>query len=406
MRGRGIWRLALLPLVLTVALVPSGCRAADLDRRVTEIAAPYRFSIAAWEVGRLPSVFASWIATDALIDTDTSALVRHYFELGEAVRAAEYRLARVKSGAAVGDAVALTASLDAIIAERQALAPAAADALAAQITEVLVELNFADAGDGPWPPVSFVLETPPRLLIVSPADRIQTLRTVNLKQSVTEADRTAIEAAVDALGVVSIVDNLGGIGATYPAFVSARGGLEWVVETAVEEWLHQYLFFKPLGFRYAAYLLDLGGDPGIATVNETFAEIVSDEVAAVVMRRYYPTEVAADHQPDPAAFDFDAAMRGIRRHVDDLLAEGSIDAAAAYMDERRDYLEANGYYIRKLNQAYFAFHGRYAAAPHSVDPLGDQLRAYRAGFSELSDFVAAVAVVRSRDELARLMAAG
>lgn len=401
---RGIWRLVLLPLVLTVALLPAGCRAADLERRVTEIAAPYRFSIAAWEVRRLPAVVASWIAADGQVDTDASAVVTRYFELGDARRAAEYRLARVNSGAEAGDAAALTATLDAINAEHQALAPAAADVLAAQITEVLIELEMEGAGDGPWPPVSFVLETPPRLLIVSPADRIQTLRTVNLKQSVTDADRATIEASVNALGVVSLVDDLGGIGATYPAFVSARGSLNWVIETAVEEWLHQYLFFKPLGFRYAAYLLDLGGDPGIATVNETFAEIVSDEIAAIVMRRYYPAQVAVGHEPDPSAFDFDAAMRDIRRHVDDLLVDGRIEEAATYMNERRDYLELNGYYIRKLNQAYFAFHGRYAAAPHSVDPLGDQLRAYRAGFPELSDFVAAVSVVRSRDELAQLMA--
>ncbi len=404
MLRRGFWRLALLPLVLAVALLPAGCRAADLERRVAEIAAPYRFSIAAWEVGRLPAEIASWIAADGLADADASAVVIRYFELGDARRAVEYRLARVNSGAESGDAAALTAALDAIIAERRVLAPAAADVLAAQITEVLVELDLEGAADGPWPPVSFVLETPPRLLIVSPEDRIQTLQTINLQQSLTDADRVTIEAAVDALGVVSLVDDLGGIGATYPAFVSARGSLDWVVETAVEEWLHQYLFFKPLGFRYAAYLLDLGGGHDIATVNETFVGIVSEEIGGIVMRRYYPAQITPEPEVDPTAFDFDAEMRDIRRHVDGLLAQGQIDQVATYMDARRDYLEANGYYIRKLNQAYFAFHGRYADAPSSVDPLGDELRAYRASFVSLSDFVAAVSVVRSRDELAQLMA--
>ena len=384
-----VWRLALLLPVLVVALLPTGCQSAGLERRVAEIAAPHRFSIAAWEARRLPVEVAAWIAPDSPADAGGSAVVLRYFELGEARRAAARQPA---------------ATLDAIVAEHQALAPVAADVLAAQITAVLIEVNLG-GGSGPWPPVSFVLETPPRLLIVSPEDRIQTLQTINLKQSVTDADRAAIEAAVDALGVISLVDDLGGIGATYPAFVSARGSLDWVVETAVEEWLHQYLFFRPLGFRYAAYLLDLGGDPGIATVNETIAEIVSDEIAEIVMQRYYPAETVSEPEPDPAAFDFDAAMRQTRLHVDDLLAEGKIDEAETYMDARRDYIEANGYYIRKLNQAYFAFHGRYAAAPTSVDPLGDQLRAYRARFDELSDFLAAVAVVRSRDELAQLMAA-
>ncbi len=388
MKRRGGWRLAILLPVLAVTLLPAGCQSADRDRRVAEIASPYRFSIAAWEARRLPIEIASLAAADAATDAPASAVVLRYFELGAAYRAAERRQAP---------------ALDEIRAERQALAPAAADVLAAQITEVLIDLNLG-SGSNPWPPVSFVLETPPRLLIVSPRESIRTLQTVNLKQSVTDADRAAIEAAVDALGVVSLVDDLGGIGATYPAFVSSRGGLDWVIETAVEEWLHQYLFFKPLGWRYALYLVDLGGEHEIATVNETFAEIVSEEIAEIVMRRYYPLSLENETEKDPAAFDFNAAMRGIRLHVDDLLAQGKVAQAEAYMTQRRDYLEANGYYIRKLNQAYFAFHGRYAAAPTSVDPLGDELRAYRAGFNELSDFVAAVAAVRSRDELARLMA--
>jgi hypothetical protein len=99
-------------------------------------------------------------------------------------------------------------------------------------------------------------------------------------------------------------------------------------------------------------------------------------------------------------------MRQTRRTVDTMLAAGEVDRAEAYMFQRRDYLEAQGYYLRKLNQAYFAFHGRYADAPSSVDPLGDELRAFRAEFGEISEFIAVVAALQSRDELHRLMAGG
>ena len=43
------------------------------------------------------------------------------------------------------------------------------------------------------------------------------------------------------------------------------------------------------------------------------------------------------------------------------------------MEEKRQFLAANGYYIRKLNQAYFAFHGSYADTAGSIDPIGPKL---------------------------------
>jgi len=63
-------------------------------------------------------------------------------------------------------------------------------------------------------------------------------------------------------------------------------------------------------------------------------------------------------------------MRNIRRNVDAYLEQGQIDQAEKYMIEQQQFLSANGYYIRKLNQAYFAFHGNYADSPTSVNPIG------------------------------------
>ena len=36
-----------------------------------------------------------------------------------------------------------------------------------------------------------------------------------------------------------------------------------------------------------------------------------------------------------------------------------------------------GYVIRKLNQAYFAFHGSYAVGTSATDPIGGKLRSLR-----------------------------
>jgi hypothetical protein len=75
-------------------------------------------------------------------------------------------------------------------------------------------------------------------------------------------------------------------------------------------------------------------------------------------------------------FDYGAEMHLTRVTVDQLLAEGKTEEAEAYMEERRRYFVANGYRIRRLNQAYFAFHGAYASAPGASgeDPIGPAVR--------------------------------
>ena len=56
------------------------------------------------------------------------------------------------------------------------------------------------------------------------------------------------------------------------------------------------------------------------------------------------------------------------------------------MEARRQELVKQGYAIRKLNQAYFAFHGSYAVGTGATDPIGGKLRALRAaGSASLPD---------------------
>ena len=82
--------------------------------------------------------------------------------------------------------------------------------------------------------------------------------------------------------------------------------------------------------------------------------------------------------------------------VDRLLAEGNIDEAESYMESRRIYFWENGYLIRRLNQAYFAFHGSYAAQPggaageEGVD-LGEELRQLKERTLSYRDFMRLVA---------------
>jgi hypothetical protein len=57
------------------------------------------------------------------------------------------------------------------------------------------------------------------------------------------------------------------------------------------------------------------------------------------------------------------------------------------MQQKRDYLAANGYYIRKLNQAYFAFYGTYADSPAYENPIGTEIEQLRAKSLSLKGFL-------------------
>ncbi len=73
-------------------------------------------------------------------------------------------------------------------------------------------------------------------------------------------------------------------------------------------------------------------------------------------------------------------MNETRVTVDQLLADGKIDQAEAYMEQRRELFVAHGYLIRKLNQAYFAFYGGYQTASPGEggsDPIGPAVAAIK-----------------------------
>jgi len=95
-------------------------------------------------------------------------------------------------------------------------------------------------------------------------------------------------------------------------------------------------------------------------------------------------------------------MRLTRITADQLLKDGKIEEAEKYMEARRQVFWKHGYLIRKLNQAYFAFHGAYADAPGGAageDPVGPAVRALREQSTSLEDFVNTIAWMTSFEQL-------
>jgi len=92
-------------------------------------------------------------------------------------------------------------------------------------------------------------------------------------------------------------------------------------------------------------------------------------------------------------------MREIRKAVDKYLAQGKIEQAEEFMEQKRQYLASKGYHIRKLNQAYFAFHGAYADSLTSVNPIGSELKVLRGQSVSLESFLDVVAQMTTRQDL-------
>jgi hypothetical protein len=72
------------------------------------------------------------------------------------------------------------------------------------------------------------------------------------------------------------------------------------------------------------------------------------------------------------------------------------------MEERRLFFRENGYSIRKINQAYFAFYGSYAdqpSGPAGDDPVGETVRLLRAQSSSLAEFLKTMAFITSFEAL-------
>ncbi len=104
-----------------------------------------------------------------------------------------------------------------------------------------------------------------------------------------------------------------------------------------------------------------------------------------------------------SVFDFSVEMKQTRKNVDHYLSQGDIAAAERYMEERRHIFLANGYKIRKLNQAYFAFHGIYAHDPASVSPIHRELKQIRTESASLKDFLHNVSGMTSYADLIKAL---
>jgi hypothetical protein len=359
---------------------------------------------------------------DDLTSDEESALVARFFALNTEIRALE-------QAQIAGINAAASEEHDRTAREERARIENRVE----RILEGRLTALIKDAGltrhigrDLVWPPVNIEFEEPPAVLVRSPRAEIRRLEDRLLDGGLPVKDRERIEADAEADGEMSaLVVQIGAI-ATYPAIVPPVTDYRSALRTVAHEWVHHYLYFAHLGRSF--YDSDR-----LITLNETVANIVGDELGDVLFERY-PLQATPDYvltgsdgvsasstlvtalgvsavgqarffaplrmtASGESEFDFGREMRGLRLEVDALLGEGRVDDAERVMDERRKVFVENGYSIRRINQAYFAFHGSYADTPASSDPIGPKMRSLRERAESLEAFLETAREFSSVDDL-------
>jgi hypothetical protein len=298
---------------------------------------------------------------------------------------------------------ALRQKLDTLNKRWDSISPFAEATLEMQVTSVLNDLGLTTGGQ-PIPWVLYHITPLPQNLVISKREKIGAEMNFVLTP-LSVSDENSLENSVDKQGdISSLVVNIGGL-AAYPTMIMRTTALDWLANTISHEWTHIYLAQHPLGNNYTTSEL--------RTMNETTASIAGSEIGKIVMQRYYPDLLSQDQSAFQKvslgrstivlpSINFNAEMHTTRIVTDVLLAQGKIDEAEAYMEQRRIFFWNNGYPIRKLNQAYFAFYGSYADTPGGAageDPVGPAVRALRAKSASLREFLERIAAMSSFAEL-------
>ncbi len=348
---------------------------------------PHKYSLLRWELDHFSDKWVNKFQDILPWNSEPPrkeriAHAQEFFELGAQIRELERELA------ANGASATVSQKIEDAQERRRRMQAEVEETLESEISAVISQEGFSSRIGVIFPPVDTVYARSPGVLIISPRDRIAQIDSTLLKPGISDPERERLEDLIFREdGVSAIIVSTGGV-ATYPSVVSASGNLHDALITTAHEWLHHWFFFQPLGQHF-------WDSAEMTTLNETAASIggriIGDRAftamtGEVVNRE--PSEAPPDSDPD--RFDFNAEMRETRLTAEDLLAEGKIEEAEAYMEERRQFLEDNGYFVRKINQAFFAFHGSYATGSASVSPIGDQLEELRDGSESLEDFLKTV----------------
>jgi hypothetical protein len=407
--ARTLYAILILSLCLFV-FVPEWPEFGDEEHQLMTLVGLRQFDFLIWETNAFATKAEAILGNGHtyLSDTERRQVVVDYMELVGEIGRLEGEINQIYIDPALADPDIASQELQTELAQQRTtlsqVQPLAEAIIQDQVADILVEEGFVALQEA-WPPVLMHMTPLPSVLIVSPRSHIERQYQVELVNGLSTPVRDELETAVyNSLDLSALVVPIGGLG-TFPSMITESSDINWLFEVVSHEWAHNWLGFKPLGLNY-------GADPQVRIINETAVSIIDQEIGRRVIENYYPeylppppepatTQLEPTPVPEPPRFDFRAEMAATRILADSLLAEGQIDAAEIYMEERRKTFVANGYNIRKINQAYFAFYGAYADQPGATggDPIGPLLHDIRQHSDSVHQFLERVGEVNSFAEL-------
>jgi hypothetical protein len=368
---------------------------------ISRAAAPFGYDLVGWEWRHLANRWLYKIGhlfDDGPSVEEENVMVRRYFALASDVASLE----RDPSAGHLSDEAILNEKRR----EQQRLENKVEDILEGRLTRVLVDeglttsLPLFSSVRFVFPPVDFEFDRPPTVLAISPRGEIRLQQSILLRSGLSAEEVSSLEEKTAATGVSSLVVDIHAV-AFYPSAIPSDTTYEAAVDSMAHEWLHQYFFFHPLGRAYFDSNLT-------RTLNETAANIGGRELGLLLQERFplgdpHPPASAPSPSAQKPKVDFRKEMHKLRTQVDTLLSYGKVDEAESLMEERREFLAENGYHIRKINQAYFAFNGLYADTPASASPIGSKMTELRQLSPSVGDFLRAVSGITSEGELDGLL---
>ena len=378
---------------------------------VERIAQAHIFSIAQWEFENFSDKWVHWlwyaIPGAKPSREERIAILDEYLQTVRAANKEERRIegaSQLRSFMAGGASAKVGPLSDGYLREllgiERDLRPEAEEAVEAEVAAVVAEIGLDSRFGVVWPPVDVRFGDLPALLVISPRGEMNMAGAVFLDPDIEPFERDDIERRVfDEVNYAAYVDDIAGL-ATFPNMVADNYTTRTVIRTAAHEWLHSHWFFHPFGRNYFASV-------EMTTLNETAATLAGNEIGDIAFERMGGdlSENARRYEAEPKASpDFTAFMRETRIEAEKMLAEGRIEEAEEYMRRRQWDLRLRGYYIRKLNQAYFAFRGRYADSAASVSPAGEQMRELRSYAGDVGEFVRIISEVSTPAEFEALLA--
>ena len=234
-----------------------------------------------------------------------------------------------------------------------------------------------------FPPVSIKIFDPPLLLVTSPRNLISREKEILLDSSMKNSRKNIIEQKIlDEENLSAVILEIGGL-ASYPSMIKPNTNFERLFELTAHEWLHQYLIFYPLG-------RSIFKNNEMNEINETLANIFGKEISKKICANELYEIYCENSELTTTTnknFDYDFFMKETRKTVDLLLKNNNISKAEKYMEERRKNLENEGILIRKINQAWFAFHGTYTDSPTSVSPVFSILKKIQEDTENMKEFI-------------------